>query len=224
MARRALRSHRRRVPQRGLTLLSQAAESLCGHWSGDEQGGKLIQHRVNRDEQIRGICALAEHLRQRVRLEEASRDRQNSGVIAGVGRGIHGDVHRWLTSAAPMWSPAATGAVGTPHDPNRGPICGRWTAEGCVQGGWLVAGTCVARAAADVRRHLGPTTALSEVAETAAAQTTRRQPVSCHAVRAGEAVETFATKLCRNPRSMRARARASARLNRGRGRSLLKPG
>jgi hypothetical protein len=120
----ALRGRRRRVPQRSLTLRRQAAGSLCDLRMGrDELGGKLVQHRVNRDGLSGGICARAQCLRQRVRLEEAARDSRDSGVFGDVGRRIHGDVRRRLTTAAPTSCPAMTGAAGTFDDPIVVPSC-----------------------------------------------------------------------------------------------------
>ena len=105
----------------------QTLRCCCSHWPAhDERGGKLLQHRVERDDPCGRSRARTQCQCQWIRLKEAKCSSRRSGV---VGKRTPADVPRRLTPAA-----AAAGAVGALHGPMRGPIQARWTTVWCLGG------------------------------------------------------------------------------------------
>jgi len=105
----------------------QTLRCCCSHWPAhDERGGKLLQHRVERDDPCGRSRARTQRQCQWIWLKEAKCSSGRSGV---VGKRAPADVPRRLTPAA-----AAAGAVGALHGPMRGPIQARWTTVWCLGG------------------------------------------------------------------------------------------
>jgi len=86
----------------------QTLRCCCSHWPvHNERGGKLLQHRVERDDPCGRSRARTQCQCQRIWLKEAKYSSRRSGVVS---RRAPADVPRRLTPSAA----AATSAVGAP--------------------------------------------------------------------------------------------------------------
>jgi len=156
----------------------QTLRCCCSHWPAhDERGGKLLQHRVERDDPCGRFHACTQRQCQWIWLKEAKCSSGRSGV---VGKRAPADVPRRLTPAAS----ASAGAVGAVHGPMRGPIQAWWTTVWHL-GGRRVATSRVPWQVGTRRRRLRrpmPLAVPGEVAVAVTAQATFWQPASCDVV------------------------------------------